>query len=208
MEQLLDKIGLYDILVLLFTGLFMYIYTIFVVQQLGLDYVGDIISSWGSDPVVLVVASYFIGMVFQEITSVIQQKFTNKNDRLLTQAWEKLEEKEGIENYFASNLPKIYAEQSIRRTYNYCRMKVLLNKKNNIIERQQTTSAMGRSLSLFFAIYAVILFLLLLQSFNIKTIIFLILSISMCIVFYVRHVRYFVLRYTYIFKIFYYHIVQ
>lgn len=209
MNKILDKLGIYDLVAVLLSGMSICTFSLLVLQlvyKIHIDIrlaVNEILS--------FIVVSYFLGLVFQECGSIIQ-KLIYKNNALLQKALKVSDkshilltetEKSGIYAYVKSKT-NIKNDNMV---YNYCKFYIMRNCDTIKIDKDQSLSALSRSLSLYFIILAIITLITVFVNPNHLNIILLFISILFSVLLYYRCVRFAKLRYTYIFRTFYYHVV-
>ncbi|MFI3212548.1 MAG: hypothetical protein R3Y24_04320 [Eubacteriales bacterium] len=204
MDRLLEKMGLYDMLVLISTGFFIGSFSVIVYVRLGYEWIYASELSWGTEVLVIVVLSYFIGTIFQEVSSIIHERIYVKDDIPLHEVWNTLPERKEIEKYFKEEIPSAYGEDDIRKIYDYCRMTVMLTNKLGLTDKYQALSAMSRSLYLYFGVLVMVLAGFFVTETSWEHLAYLVISMIICWLFYKRYKRYFKLRYKYIYKAFYY----
>lgn len=213
MNKILDKFGIYDLVAVLLSGISICTFSLLVLQ---LVYKTNIdIELRINETLSFIVISYFLGLVFQECGSLIQKKIIHKNNVLLQKALKTSNkshilltetEKSGVYAYVNS---KLNLENDIDNVvYNYCKFYVIRNCDTTRIDKDQSLSAMSRSLSLYFMVLAIIAMITVFINPNQSNIILLLVSILFSILLYHRCVRFAKLRYTYIFRTFYYNVVQ
>lgn len=166
MSKILDKLGIYDLVAVLLSGISISTFTILVLQLIYKIQIDTNLQV--NETLLFFVLSYFLGLIFQEISSFIQKKSTHKNNRLL---------------------------------------KAALKTSSNSLDKDQSISSMGRSLSLYFALLA---FVVLINSFfqpSTVKIILVIISVCFAILLQYRCIRFAKLRYINIFRTFYYKVI-
>lgn len=161
------------------------------------------------------VFSYFIGFIFQEFSSLINNKIFNRNKILLKKALKpsnefhcllSLKEKKAVYNYVGEKLKLNESDDIDTIVYNYCKFDLIAKNQTARIDNYKAKSAISRSLSLYFFI--------LFSAFLIRTIcenssmnlLYSVFSFVLSILLYERYIRFMKIRYVYIFRMFYYNI--
>lgn len=145
MDKILEKLGVYDLIGVMFSGLIILLFTRYICVFLNFKLVIDC-----NDTFQLLIISYFIGLVFQEIGSrincwkILKSIFTPVYDLHIS-----LSQKE-VDFLFSEAHNKMgleIAEKHLMEIYNFCKL------KNNIdldSDRKQSLGGMARSLMLYF----------------------------------------------------------
>ena len=202
MDKILEKFGIYDLVAILVLQLF-YKFSININFRVN-------------ETVVFFVISYFLGLVFQEFGSFIQKKTTHKNNALLKAALKTSDnshiyltdkEKKGVYSYIIEKLNLNPHDNIDNIVYNYCKFYILESNETTRIDKDQSISAMSRSLSLYFALLAVMVFISNFFEPAAMKIILVIISLFFAGLFYYRCMRFTKLRYINIFRTFYYKVV-
>ena len=214
MSKILDKLGIYDLVAVLLSGISISTFTILVLQLIYKIQIDTNLQV--NETLLFFVLSYFLGLIFQEISSFIQKKSTHKNNRLLKAALKTSSnshiyltdiEKSGVYSYIIEKLNLNPDEDNDNVVYNYCKFYILENGDTTRIDKDQSISSMGRSLSLYFALLA---FVVLINSFfqpSTVKIILVIISVCFAILLQYRCIRFAKLRYINIFRTFYYMVI-
>lgn len=215
MNKILDKFGVYDLVAVLLSGISISTFSSLVLQmgyEISLD-----INLQVNETLSFLVISYFLGLVFQELGSLIQKRITHKNNRLLKIALTTSNdshfllteiEKKAVCSYVIEKLNLNADENNDSVVYNYCKFYILKNEDTSCIDKDQSLSAMSRSLSLYFTLLAVIIFVNTIFSPSLIKIILIIISVVFAVLLYYRCIRLAKLRYIYIFRTFYYKVVK
>lgn len=214
MGKILDKFGIYDLVAVLLSGISMSAFSILVLQLIYKIPIDTNLQV--NETLLFFVLSYFLGLIFQEVSSFIQKICTHEKNRLLKSALKTSSnshiyltdiEKNGVYSYIIEKLNLNPDEVNDNVVYNYCKFYILKNSDTTRIDKYQSISSMGRSLSLYFASLA---FGVLIDSFfqpSKAKIILVIFSVFFTILFLYRFIRFAKLRYTNIFRTFYYGVV-
>lgn len=205
MSTILDKLGIYDLVAVLLSGISIYTFSILVLQLIYKIPINTNLQV--NETLLFFVISYFLGLIFQEISSLLQKKITHKNNRLLKEAELIDIEKSSVYSYIIEKLNLNPDENNDTVVYNYCKFYILKNCDTTQIDKDQSISSLGRSLSLYFALLA---FVVLINSFfqpSIVKIILVIISAGFSTLLYYRGIRFAKLRYIKIFRTFYYNVI-
>lgn len=214
MNKILDKLGIYDLVAVLLSGICIFTFTDLVLQM-GYNISIDTILPEDTTLLFLVI-SYFLGLIFQETGSFVQKEVTHKHNKILKRALNTSDdshiymteiEKRGVEFYVIEKLKLNVNEDNDNIIYNYCKFFFLENEDTSRIDRDQSLSAMSRSLSLFFMLIAVLVFFDTLFIASTIKYVLIFISVFLAVLFYRRWIRFAVLRYTNIIRTFYYKVV-
>lgn len=202
-DKILSKLGIYDILVLFFTGSIMIIaskYINDIYKIINFDY--DIINN----VYVFVGISYLVGVLFQETSSFISSHILYPNHKLFSRIFEpkgwvrtcrtiNYDELKQIRNLI-SNSTNIDVNDN-KRVYDYCKSYYLTRSDTALIDRDQSTAGMARSFALYCFIWSLIFFFLIINMCQCSYEIFggFVLFISLFVIMYNRFIKFTVLRY-------------
>ena len=213
MDKILDRFGVYDLVAVLLSGSSISIFSILVLQIVYKFSINNDLQA--NKTLSFLVISYFVGVIFQELGSLIQ-KATHKNNELLKSALNTSKdshifltriEKEGVYSYVVDKLSLNTKEDNTSVVYNYCKFYILQSGDTAQIDKHQSLSAMSRSLSLYFTVlFCAVFFNNLFQPNYIK-IILIATSFILAAFLYYRCIRFTKLRYVCIFRTFYYKVV-
>ncbi len=213
MNAILTRFGIYDLIAVLLSGITISTFSILIFQVIYKISIDDNLQV--NDTLIFLVLSYFIGVVFQELSSLIQ-KFIWKNDKLLkislkvsndSHIYLSETEKSEVYSYVTQKLRLNAKESNDSIIYNYCKFYILENFDTARIDKDQSLSAMSRSLSLYFIILSIIISYNTIFQPTLLNIILIILSLFFTVLFFHRTMRFAKLRYIYIFRTFYYKVV-
>lgn len=214
MNKILDKFGIYDLVAVLLSGISISSFTLWVLQVIygfPLD-----MNLQVNETLLFFVVSYFGGLIFQEGGSLIQKIFTHKNNRLLKAALKTENnshiyltdvEKIGVYSYIIKKLELDPNEDNDNVVYNYCKFSIIENGDTTRIDKDQSISAMARSLSLYFTLLALGVLIINLFKPSIASIVLVIISVIFALLLHYRCERLMKLRYIYILRNFYYKVV-
>lgn len=213
--KIFEKLGIYDLVVVLLSGISMLTFTFLILQTIY-----DIpikIDSRVNDTLSFLVISYFLGLVFQELGSILQKKITHKNNKLLKSALNTLNvmhtsltktEILSVYSYVVEKLNLIANEDNDNIVYNYCKFYIIKYGDTDKIDKDQYLSAMSRSLSLYFTLLTFIAIYDVIFVPSLKKLILIFISLLLAILLYYRCIRFAKLRYIYIIRTFYYEVVK
>ncbi len=210
MNTILDKMGIYDLVAVLLSGMSTLIFSTIWVQILYSVDVKPYIDTFST--VSFIVISYFFGLLLQEIGSLIMKLFTQK-DFLL-----KLTIKPSAKNnsslaYAEVNDVCSYVLKKLKLNSNDVNYKVIYNYCVNYyraigdvskIDKDQSLAAMSRSFSIYFFSMAIICSIFEVPHKPLQIVVFILLGL----IFAYRNYRFIKLRYVYIIKYFYYNVVN
>lgn len=209
MGEILNKLGIYDLVAVLLSGISIATFSIFALQfvyEIPID-----INLHVKETLVFLVCSYFLGLIFQELGSFLHKKIIYRNNKLLKKtlkisenSYVLLTEKEKNGVYFYVKQKLNLEDYNDNLIYNYCKYYVLENCDTTRIDKDQSLSAMSRSLSLYFLILSLIALVTLFLGVNFPKMMLLFLSMFFSILLYFRGIRFAKLRYVYILRTFYY----
>ena len=211
MDKILDKLGVYDLVAVLLSGISISTFTMLIVDRvyrLSIKFDAEI-----NEYVIFFVISYFIGLVFQEMGSLIQKKILYKDNGLLKKALQTSEKSSTYmtveeKNRIYKSVTKKIGSNNDNDVYNYCKFYVFNRCDTSRIDKDQSISAMSRSLSLYFVILTIILFFTNYIQFDLTKFIIMIINFSLSFILYNRSVRFTIIRYISIFRTYYYYNLQ
>lgn len=212
MNKILDKLGIYDLVAVLLSGISICTFSLLVLQLVYNFHIN--IELYVNETFSFLVISYFLGLIFQECGSLIL-KIIYENNKLLKKALKVSNnshilltkiEKDRIYDYVKSELDIKYYNDNI--VYNYCKFYVIKNYDTSRIDKYQSLSAMSRSLSLYFAILAIFTLINVFMDPTYFNIILVFVSVIFSVLLFFRCIRLAKLRYIYIFRIFYYNVLE
>lgn len=223
MEKAIDHLGIYDLMAVLFSGVCILVLSLLILYPFNNLF--EIIKFEQEESLVFIICfftiSYFIGIIFQEVSSAITKKFYEKGEKILTHSFRPpknehgvltLEESGEIEQIVSKELGLDLSSCSHKETiiYNYCKFHLISTSGMSSSNKDQSIAGLSRSLSLYFFIITVVFFisLLLPNSKKIYCLIMFIISPALSALFFYRYVRFLRYRYTFIFRSFYYQYIQ
>lgn len=220
MEKAIDHLGIYDLMAVLFSGICILVLSSLIF--LPFSNLSGVIESECNESLSFVIyfltISYFIGIIFQELGSIITKKFYKK---ILTDSFRPSENERGVLTVEESNeLEGIVSKElnfdfsSCKNKeiiiYNYCKFHLISTNSMSASNKDQSIAGLSRSLALYFFIIA-ISFLTCFIFFSAQKaycfIIFLV-STALTVLFYYRYIRFIKYRYTFVFRSFYYQHTQ
>lgn len=214
MNKILDKLGVYDLIAVLLSGISISTFSVLVLQfvyKFPID-----INLQVNETLSFLVLSYFLGLVFQEISSFIQKKSSHKNNGLLKSALKTQKdshiflteiEKMGVYSYVINKLNLNPNENNDNVIYNYCKFYIIESGDTTRIDREQSISAMSRSFSLYFALLTILVLINIFFQPEFTKVVLVGVSLFFTFLFYYRCIRFTKLRYINIFRTFYYNVV-
>lgn len=206
MDKVLDKLGIYDLVAVLLSG----------VCATGTTYIADeLIFHFGisqhinpDNTAIFLILSYLLGTVLQELGSLITRSITNKNDKLLRQA---LDTNSANRYLTAIELAQISAlvqselhleaTPDINTIYNYCKH---CGGNSPQADKDQSIAAFSRSLALYFFAISIFVFLYALSIFHLNYLFLSIVFFAVALILGFRSTRFYKLRYAKIVRQFYY----
>lgn len=148
MDKVLDKLGVYDLIGVLLTGIIISLFTIRILIFFDWNLVIETTDSFQ-----FLVISYFVGLVFQELGSklnsvnILKSIFKTTNDLQASLSQKEI-------NFYQTTIYEklnfdLSDDNSIVEIYDYC--KSFLNDKDSIKQdRKKSLGGMARSLSIYF----------------------------------------------------------
>lgn len=198
MDKILERLGIYDLVGVMFSGLIILLLTKYMFAFLNLNLKIDI-----DDTFQMLIISYFIGLVFQEIGSklncwkILISTFKPTGDlhiSLLQKEIDFLIEechiKLGYENA-ANNLVEFYI---------FCKTK---SHGDLDFDRKQSLSGMARSLMIYFIFSSSMLIIGFFITFDYKYLAILFLCICLSWIFYNRYKRFLKMKYVHVLRSYY-----
>jgi len=214
MNKIMDKLGVYDLVAVLLSGISILTFSLWVsemVYDISID-----LNLQVNETLSFIVLSYFLGLVFQELGSLMQKKVFHKNNGLLKAVFKTSAnshifltevEKSGVYSYVIEHLNLDPSQNNDNEVYNYCKFFIIERGDTARIDKEQSLSAMSRSLSLYFLLLVAVTSIHCLFHPSSMELGLIIISLILGILLYYRCVRFAKLRYTYIFRTFYYSVV-
>lgn len=162
--------------------------------------------------IIFFVISYFMGVVFQEITSLLYRKFLFKDDKLLNQVFEA----DNTLNYYITKMEveklrvliakKVYDDVKNDNTfiYNMCKTSVLKSEQSTRANADQVVAGLSRSLSLYFWLLAFAMLIFLFTEWKLHYLIFFITFGLIAVLLCFRYMRFIKMRYSYILRTYLY----
>lgn len=209
MNQILDKLGIYDLLAILFSGI-----SVLTISLLILELVYQIPISTDlnvNESLLYFVLSYFLGMLLQEIGWLIYAEHICKNRKLLKDVLSTdldaiysltESEKDRLSAYVSGQLNMENVNENT--IYEYCKSYVLQYCDMSRMDKDQSLSAMSRSFALYFFALTVIAAFSLLFQFTGARFGTCLASLLLAVLFHNRCLRFSRMRYSKILRTFYY----
>lgn len=210
---ILDKLGIYDLIAVLLPGISILTFSVLVIQYV---YEIEIKDLQINETLTFLVLSYFIGLIFQEFGSLLQNKLIFRKDKLIRHVlnpsinshfYLSETEKNGVYRYVSEKLNLNTAGGIDAIIYNYCKFYVLGSGNTTRIDKDQSLSAMSRSLSLYFLMLCIIAVSSLFYQLSLSKILLSVISAIFAIVLYLRCTRFAKMRCVNIIRTFYYNVI-
>lgn len=167
MNQILEKLGIYDLVAVLLSGISITSFTLLADQAFFQSNLAGYLSI--DDTLLFLVISYFIGLIFQEFGSLVQKRitFSKKKDKNIVLSlaldtdrkfYQRLtpEEKNGISQIVQEELDLDSAPND-EILYNYCKFYLVSAGSMSRADKDQSAAGMSRSLSLYFFIFSLVI---------------------------------------------------
>lgn len=165
-EKILDKLGIYDLIAIMLTGIIITTFSALIVGYFFDNSLSNTLVALTDNSLVLFTASYIAGVLFQEVSSLIQKNITHPNDQILNAVLFEEEQKPQMltareKSEIMKNANKALGNKkediSASDIYNWCKFQNINN--SSVIartDRDQATAGLSRSLSLYFFFVAVL----------------------------------------------------
>ncbi|MEE1125283.1 MAG: hypothetical protein U0L18_05025 [Acutalibacteraceae bacterium] len=218
MGDVLEKLGIYDLIAVLLTGITISTFSILIMKYI---YNFDISTIQDEEMFTFFVISYFVGTIFQEIGSYFGSKFSNwflklslkenifSNQSLTSNQPLTQGEINRIKDYVKhklsqnqnSSIPNNIDDKTM---YEYCKFYLIKEEKTVKIDKDQSLAAMSRSVVIYFLLVLIVSLFVLIVEKNIMIISLILFCIGVVILFFRRWLRFNIVRRRYIFRCFYY----
>lgn len=211
MDKVLDKLGIYDLVAVLLSG----------ICALGTTYISDeLVFHHGlslyinpENTAIFLILSYLVGTILQELGSIITKRLTNKKSKLLLQALDVNRTNRYISEI---ELRQIYVivqtklqlqnTPDIDTVYNFCKH---CGGNSPQADKDQSIAAFSRSLALHFYILFALILVHTIQKAQYDYLFLSTLVLLIAFIFWFRSIRFYKLRYAKIIRQYYYtHISQ
>ena len=161
MDKLLDKLGFYDLIGVLLPGIIAMSFSIMADKMIFHTALSEYIST--NDTFLFLIVSYFVGVLLQELGSIIMKHY-DKGNIVLMKA---LEEKEGkrdsithqektlFRNAIKDSFPEAGDGLNWVLMYDYCKHS---GGNSSSAEKDHSVAAMSRSMGLYFGLLSIALF--------------------------------------------------
>lgn len=162
MNQIFEKLGIYDLVVLVLSGTIIVSTSIWIgssilnFEWIKLEWITQLKTE---GTILFLLISYVVGIVFQELGSLWYRNVRNQKGILLKEIFEQTDGPEGHWKLSAEevkaineNLGKIINTTDRDSIYNYCKFYLINNSKMSREDRNQATAGISRSLALYSAI--------------------------------------------------------
>ena len=220
MNQIFDKLGIYDLVAVLLSGICITTFSLVSDRILFQSQLSNFLKVENTldtleDTLLFLVISYFVGISFQEVGSFIQ-RWIYKNNRLLLKALDTSkkthrlltqEEKEGIYQTVQKEL-NLETAPDEEVLYNYCKFYLITTGNMARADRDQSTLGLSRSLSLYFFLLSLITYITYFRSQNDMYYTCAVGMLLLAVLLWHRYIRFAKMRYIYILRSFYYSFLQ
>lgn len=214
MSEALEKLGIYDLMAVLLSGVCITTFSLLADPVLFQSQLSNFVKV--EETIAFLVISYFIGLVFQEIGSFIYKKLIHLDKKILKKVLDASndtsltltqEEKDGIEEAVRTQLGlKTVLDNDT--LYNCCKFHLISSGNVVRADKDQSTSGLSRSLSLFFFILAIITAWSAISAQNVAYFVYAVSEVVLSCLLYYRCRRFVRMRYIYILRSFYYSYLQ
>lgn len=215
MNQILDKLGIYDLTAVLLSGTIIVTFSVLTGKVL---FHIELLDAFEVDNTLFfLVISYFVGLVFQELGSMIQKLIICRNNRLLIRALDTslthshqcltTEEMNSVYGIVKKELA-LEGLPNIAVLYNYCKYQLIINGDMSKMDRDQSIAGLSRSVSLYFFVLFVIVYL---KAIDLQSTIYFgyaFVALMLSIMLGYRCARFITMRYVDIIRTFYYKYIQ
>lgn len=167
LDNILSRLGIYNLMGVLYTGTIIsvtlwFVNDIFNIVKIQFDTLNI------NGTFLFIVISYFLGLVFQEISSFLSKSFFFRKNKLLHTA---MVSKDDDVYLMSDNEMKLLKKKlkedhaydnnitDIPYIYNYCKSYCFEHCDVSLIDKDQSIAAMSRSLSVFFSALSVFIFI-------------------------------------------------
>lgn len=214
MNQIFDKLGIYDLVAVLLSGVCITVFSVLIEKVF---FQSNILCLLKIDSFLFWIISYFVGLIFQECSSTLHKRVMYKNNKCLLKALDTTskqshqtltqEEKDAIVRIVQKQLG-LNTKPNVEVLYNYCKFYVAANSNMAKADKDQSLYGMSRSLSLYF--FVVSIAVMCSKVFNQCVLHFIcVLAIfTLSVLLHYRSERFAIMRYVYIFRAFYYGYLQ
>lgn len=217
MNEILDKLGIYDLIGVLLPGICISTFSLCILRYFNLEQLISLSDFKISETVSFLIISYFLGVIFQELGSLVFNRMLHKNQKYLSSVLHTSknntysltrEEIEGIFYYVGYKLNLQNPFLHYDDVYNYCRFQLSGTDQITKSDKDLSISGMSRSLSLYFFVAPILLYILPSVRTQLRSyLLLLITSFAISFILYWRYVRFVKMRYVKIFRAFYYNII-
>ena len=200
MDKVLEKLGLYDLIGVLLSGIIIVLLSIKVSILFDVEINFDFSFSF-------LVFSYFIGLIFQELGSkldcwkILKSIFENKYDLHISLSQKEID-------FFTTKVCEMldidFNDNSIIQIYFHCKLSNSNGKDKNDYDMRQSISLMARNLFIYFFSLSIFLSGSFFIKFDYKYGCWSIVSVVLTFLFYNRYIRFMKMKYVRILREYYY----
>lgn len=208
MSDVLEKLGIFDLLAVLLTGVSVLTVSLLVFEAVCLNAVEVELETEKALP--FFVLSYLCGIALQEIGSRMEKQHFHGGIWTVFER-DMLAADDYLSDTYQYLKKTLGAPESTEGTdthhnivYDYCKRYAQEKKATSQIDRFTCICVMSRSLSLYFCLLAYVLLLLAILDFSWLKVLSLAISASLCVLFYRRFERFSEIRYRSVFQVYYY----
>lgn len=207
MDSVLEKLGIYELLCILFAGSVI-TYCSIVLNDFYFGYNVNLSYNGINKTLLFILISCFIGFLFQELGSIIMKRILFRKNGLLKRAY--IKDNERSKYLSESEFNKLEAlfrrnnVKDLKEKYNKCKYYIISKGNTLTIDKELALSSMSRSFFVYSTTVAFVLLIDMIFNMNCKLLIPFILFSFISVVMYFRLKRFAIMRYVHIFRIFLY----
>ncbi len=212
LDNILSRLGIYDLIGVLYTGTVIsatlwFINSVFDVVKLQFEAFNV------NGTFLFIVISYFLGLVFQEIGSFFSKSILFRKNKLLYTAMDSKDNDPYLMSDAEMKLLKKKLKDDcgyennnvdILHIYNFCKSYCFEHCDVSLIDKDQSIAAMSRSLSVFFSILSVLIFIVVFVNDGIRYILLVPVSMFLAVLMFIRFRRFTIIRYVRILRTYLY----
>ncbi len=217
-DSLMDKLGIYDVIVVFFSGSIISICSLLFWEELGFPLLSFEMNDI-STIFMFVIISSFLGTIFQEFSSIIYKTKIFPNSKLLDEAfksednsYEHMSQEELIklvrnfgksQHVDSSNVNNVIDIIGKTYIYNKCKYYLIETGNTTIADKNLALSSMARSLAVYFGIIFIVAMgrvILTIKELDLLLLVIAYLSLFLCLLMHERFKRFAIIRYVYIMR--------